>query len=135
MIENAQRLYTVDEVAQVLGVHVKTVRGYVRAGTLPATRLGKRYRIAAADLATFTGQVPAPPARESAGRTRRVETTAIVRVDAASPEILRRIEAMVGTAAHEYDGEPLRVQTIYDEQRAELRVILLGAPQRVATAM
>lgn len=135
MIEDEGRLYTVDEVAELLGLHVKTVRGYVRAGKLPATRLGKSYRITAAALAAFTGQPPAPPVRESAGRTRRVETTAIVQVDAASPDLLRRIEAMVGAAALAYDGEPLRVQTIYDEQRAELRVILLGAPQRVATAL
>lgn len=142
MIGNGGRLYTVDEVAELLGLHVKTVRGYVRSGKLPATRLGKSYRIAAADLATFTGQPPMPPARESVRRTRRVDTTAIVQVDAASPETLRRVEAVVGTAVlapgHEataVDGEPLRVQTLYDEQRAELRVILIGAPHRVATVL
>lgn len=128
-------LYTVDEVAQLLGLHVKTVRGYVRAGKLPATRVGKSYRISAADLAAFTGSPPPPPARVSVARVRRVETTAIVQVDVAGPETLRRVEAMVGAAAIGYDGAPLRVQTVYDEERAELRVILLGAPGRVAGAL
>lgn len=135
MSEESGRLYAVDEVAQLLGLHVKTVRGYVRAGTLPATRVGKSYRIAAADLAAFTGQPVAAPARASAGRTRRVETTAILQVDAASPDTLRRVEAIVGAAALEHDSRPMRVQTVYDEERADLRVILLGPPDRVASVL
>ncbi|WP_232290106.1 helix-turn-helix domain-containing protein [Micromonospora sp. ATCC 39149] len=135
MIGNDKQLYAVDEVADLLGLHVKTVRGYVRAGKLPATRVGKSYRIAAADLAEFTGQPPTLPARETVRRVRRVEATTIVQVDAVGPETVRRIAAMVGAAAGTEDCEPLRVQTIYDEERAELKVILFGGPNRVGAAL
>lgn len=156
MLGDEGRFYTVDEVAELLGLHVKTVRGYVRSGKLPAIRIGKSYRITAADLAAFTGQPPAPPARETVRRTRRVETTAIVHIDAASPETLRRVEALAGAAVLapsrvppaaggepltpdgaplEREGAPLRMQTIYDEQRAELRVVVLGAPRQVASVL
>lgn len=46
------RLYSPEEAAEHLGVHVKTVRNWIRAGRLPASRLaGQRVlRIRAADL-------------------------------------------------------------------------------------
>jgi excisionase family DNA binding protein len=46
------RLYSPEEAAEYLGVHVKTVRNWIRAGRLPASRLaGQRVlRIKSADL-------------------------------------------------------------------------------------
>ncbi len=46
------RLYSPEEAAEYMGVHVKTVRNWIRAGRLPASRLaGQRVlRIRAADL-------------------------------------------------------------------------------------
>ena len=45
MIAN-QDLYSVEQVAAQLGLHVRTVRNYVRDGRLKAVRIGKQYRIA-----------------------------------------------------------------------------------------
>lgn len=47
-----RRLYSPEEAADYLGVHVKTVRGWIRSGRLPASRLaGQRVlRIRSADL-------------------------------------------------------------------------------------
>jgi excisionase family DNA binding protein len=47
-----ERLYSPEEAAEYLGVHVKTVRGWIRSGRLPASRLaGQRaLRIRASDL-------------------------------------------------------------------------------------
>ncbi|WP_410908004.1 helix-turn-helix domain-containing protein, partial [Priestia sp. SIMBA_032] len=42
-----------DEVADELGLHVRTVRTYIRDGRLRAARVGKQYRITRADLAAF----------------------------------------------------------------------------------
>ncbi len=52
----AARMYSVEEVAARLGLHVRTVRNYVRDGRLKAVRIGKQYRIAAADLEELTGR-------------------------------------------------------------------------------
>ncbi|MGW1882854.1 helix-turn-helix domain-containing protein [Streptomyces sp. NPDC001970] len=135
-MENA-RLYTVDQVAELLGLHVKTVRGYVRDGKLKGTRVGKQYRIAAEDLEAFTGRPAARSARESARRTRRAEATTIVQVEAASPETVSRISSVLGAAmvSPPQDGAPLRIETVYDEERAVLKVILLGGLERVASTL
>lgn len=46
-------LLTVAEVAEVLRVSNMTVYRLIKAGELPALRVGKNYRIREADLATF----------------------------------------------------------------------------------
>ena len=48
----AERLYSPEEAAAYLGVHVQTVRGWIRSGRLPASRLaGQRaLRISSSDL-------------------------------------------------------------------------------------
>lgn len=131
------RLYSVDEVAELLGLHVKTVRGYVRDGKLRATRIGKQYRIAAGDLEEFTGHPVRPAARERAGRVRRVEVTSIVQVEAVDPGTVQRISALLAAAVATPadDGERLRIETAYDEETAALKIILLGGLERVATAL
>jgi excisionase family DNA binding protein len=48
-------LLSVEQVAEILKLHVRTVRNYVRDGRLRATRIGKQYRIALSDLEAFTG--------------------------------------------------------------------------------
>ena len=46
---------TVAEVAETLRVNQETVRRWIRSGALPATRLGRDYRISVAALETMTG--------------------------------------------------------------------------------
>ena len=58
-------LYSVEQVAERLGLHVRTVRNYVRDGRLKAVRIGKQYRIAREDLEALTGHPAAAPGTES----------------------------------------------------------------------
>ncbi|WP_040807255.1 helix-turn-helix domain-containing protein [Nocardia concava] len=120
------RLYSVEEVAERLGLHVRTVRGYVRDGKLPATRIGKQYRINRADLEAFTG-LPAPEAG-SIARQRYSEVSSIVEVDGVDQSTADRVSTLLtGTAGNRFANEqPLRVQTFYDRERARLKVILVG---------
>src|SRR2546430_4275790 len=62
------RLLTAEEVADRLNLHVRTIRRFIREGRLKATRIGKEYRIADADLAGFAG----PAAADSAAPARHV---------------------------------------------------------------
>ncbi|QWF79543.1 helix-turn-helix domain-containing protein [Amycolatopsis sp. CA-230715] len=113
-------LYSVEQVAGLLGLHVRTVRGYVRDGKLPATRIGKQYRIARHDLEEFTG---APVQRH-----RRVEVTSVVQVDAIDPEAASRIGlTMTGALNGRDSGDArIRVETAYDPERASLKIVLIG---------
>jgi excisionase family DNA binding protein len=127
-------MYSVEEVAELLGLHVKTVRGYVRDGRLKAVRIGKQYRIAAADLEEFTGQAVPTLAREKTRRSRHVEVSSIVQIDAISPEAMSRLTTtvMAAIAGRSSGDAPLRIETVYDEERASLKIILLGDLDTVA---
>jgi excisionase family DNA binding protein len=121
-------MYSVDQVAEALGLHVRTVRNYVREGRLKAVRIGKQYRIARADLEALTGGAVPAPARETVRRTRHVEVSSIVEIDAIAPTAANRLATTLVAAANSRSGaeEPLRIETVYDEVRARLKVVLLG---------
>lgn len=50
--------YTVQELADRLKVHKNTIANHIKAGRLPAIRVGTVYRIRASDAARFLGEVP-----------------------------------------------------------------------------
>jgi excisionase family DNA binding protein len=123
---NEARLYSLEQVAQCLGLQVRTVRSYVRSGRLKAIRIGKQYRVTRESLEELTG-----PALKSDAvpRHRRVEVSSVVQVDAVSVDTASRVNNhFVGAArAPRDDGSPLRVETIYDEERSQLKVIVIGS--------
>ena len=116
--------FSVEQVAERLGLHVRTIRGYIRDGRLPATRIGKQYRIARADLDAFTGQPPARP---------RAEASALVEIEDADRILADRISTMLVAGAQMVPG--MRVQVIYDEAQGRLRVLLFGGPGSTAEAL
>jgi excisionase family DNA binding protein len=119
----SQELYSVEQVAERLGLHVKTVRAYVRDGRLKATRIGKQYRIAREDLETFTGQSAAPGT--AVRRTRHVEVSTVVHVDAASKDLAYRLNTALTSAVNgRAHSRPVRIECVYDEERARLKIII-----------
>jgi excisionase family DNA binding protein len=105
--------YSLDDVADRLGLHVRTVRGYVRDGRLGAVRIGKQYRVSAADLRALTGT------SGRAGTPRRVEATSVLDVEGIDPEAADRLESLIrglpkGTRAPHVDvvREPDRLKVI-----------------------
>lgn len=125
----SERLYSVEQVAEHLGLHVRTIRNYVRDGRLAAVRIGKQYRIAHADLEAFTGRpLPGPPADADHGQ-RFTEVSSIVEIEAVSRRTADRLTTLLttGVAGREQNGDrQLRIQTVYDEERARMKIIILG---------
>jgi excisionase family DNA binding protein len=133
----SQDLFTVLEVASRLGLHVKTVRRFVREGKLKATRIGKQYRIARSDLEALTGQPIPASDRETALRHRHIEVSSIVQIDAISEEESTQLahslaEYVYGRAAND---EPLRIETTYDRHLGRMKIILLGSVSGTGAAM
>ena len=126
MTENAPEFYSVEQVAEQLGLHVRTVRAYLRTGRLKGVRIGKQYRIRREDLEALTGRSSRP---EPVRRHRHVDVSTIVQVDAISPDSVSRITNMLMAAAKAPRGEdhPLRVDTAYDDERARLKVFVSGS--------
>jgi excisionase family DNA binding protein len=106
---------SVEQVAEQLGLHVRTVRGYIRDGRLKAVRIGKQYRIARADLDAFTG-------RPTTARP-RAEVSAVVELDLDAVTADRLSTMLVAGA--QLHGVP-RVQAVYDDARGRLKVIIIG---------
>ncbi len=124
----SQELLSVEQVAERLGLHVKTVRGYVRDGRLRATRIGKQYRITRDALAELTGHGAGADDPDTVRRRRHVEVSSIVEIDAIAPEAATRLtNGLLGAVNSRGAGdEPLRIETIYDETRARLKIIAIG---------
>ncbi|MEV4202695.1 helix-turn-helix domain-containing protein [Micromonospora globbae] len=117
-------MYSVEQVAELLGLHVRTVRGYIRSGRLRAVRIGKQYRIARADLDALTGRpAPVPPAAAPA-----LEVSSIVQVDGVDRAAADRLATFVlaGVNTHHDPTRPLRVQTVHDEERHRMKFVILG---------
>jgi excisionase family DNA binding protein len=127
-------LYTTEEVADMLGLHVRTVRNYVRDGRLPAVRIGKQYRIAAEDVEELTGG-RTPPPRTTPVHPVRVEVTAVVQVEGIDEPTMTRLSALVTGAASGRPGGTgrLHVETVYDRQRHTVKVVAIGSADDTAT--
>ncbi len=119
-------LYSVEQVAEKLGLHVRTVRNYVRDGRLKAVRIGKQYRIAREDLDALIGQAPAVP--------RYVEVSSVVRVDGIDAHDANRLTMMLTALTNgPRDGDgPLRIETMHDPGRASMKIIVLGSADTTA---
>jgi excisionase family DNA binding protein len=121
-MSTSTEFYSPEEVASKLGLHVRTIRRFIRNGKLRATRIGKQYRISAVELAALAA--PASPA-PVISRVRRVLVTSIVDIDAISRTESDRITTLVTsifTAAR--DSGHKRVDTLYFEEQGRLRITI-----------
>jgi excisionase family DNA binding protein len=118
-------LYSAEEVAARLNLHVRTVRRYIRDGRLKAKRIGKEYRITRADLDEFAGSAGAT----AVAATRHVIASTVVDVSAISPGESHRVTTMVMAAVNARKGEAdfPRIDTIYYEEHGRLRITITGS--------
>lgn len=49
-----EKFYTVDQIAEMLDMHPKTIRKFIREGKLKANKVGKQWRVTGNDLSIFT---------------------------------------------------------------------------------
>lgn len=119
-------VYSAEQVADILGLHVRTVRGYVRDGRLPAVRMGKQYRITEQDLRAFTGVVADEPARSP-----HAHVSTVVHIDNVDRLTMDRLTAHLTAAAIGDSGHPgqLNVHSTYDESGCRLTVFVVGDPE------
>lgn len=123
------RHYTVEQAANLLGLHVKTVRAYVRDGRLKAAKIGKQYRIAREDLEAFTGLPLAPPEPR-----RHAEASTIVQVDGIDRTEIDRVSTMV-LASLGSRPSGVSAEFVYDEERGRLKVVVLGGLEPTAQVL
>ncbi len=127
-------LYTIERVAELLNLHVKTVRAYVRSGRLKATRIGKQYRITRADLEAFAG-TSAIDLPETTTPARHVILSSIVDADGVTREVADRISTLLMSALNSRrgGGSEVRADVIYYPEQSKLRVTITGSPDIAAS--
>lgn len=118
-------LVTVEEAAEHLQLHPKTVLRYIRSQRLPATRVGKSYRIVRADLDVFSGA-----ANRHFAMGPQVRTTCVVDIENLTAEHAAQIAAFVSSAAISRGSSttPLHLSTTFDSTTDRMKVIAIGNP-------
>ena len=48
-----EKFYTIDQIAEILGMHHRTIRKFITEGKLRANKVGKQWRISGHDLSLF----------------------------------------------------------------------------------
>lgn len=132
-------MYSAEEAAQILGLQVRTVRGYIRDGRLPGRRIGKQYRIARVDLEAFTAGfagsegtsagTPAAPRIPEDLSDAVAEVSSVVQIDRIDLLAWERLERTLTAAAVASGGEvgDTRLEPLYDEERRRLRLIIVAS--------
>ena len=116
---------TVEQAAEQLQLHPKTVLRYIRGQRLPATRVGKSYRIDQAALDAFSGVQ-----KTDFDTSQRVRTTCVVDIENLNADKGAQIAAFLGSAAISRGSTaiPLRITTTFDPLSRCMKVIAFGNP-------
>ena len=125
-------LYTVEQAAERLKLHPKTVLRMIREGRLKATRIGKAYRIAGDDLDAVAG-VARTEAREADDRA-----TVIADFGDVSPDLGQRLASTLSAmlvGAHKVRTGPAHLETAYDPVLRRLKVVVIASPEDAAAVL
>ncbi len=122
-------LVTVEQAAEQLKLHPKTVLRYIRDGRLQATRIGKSYRIDRAKLDEFAGVASGHASVDDGARA-----TCIVDIPSLEVESAERISMLLNAAAMTGDAQTprLHISTAFDPAAKTLKIVVVGRPSDAA---
>lgn len=148
----SEEVYTVEQFAERLKLHPKTVLRFIKDGRLRAVKVGKSYRILRTEMeATMTGISPEFTSKRAAevyrqalkGRTETARArigarvTSIVDLPGVEPAAAERLArllpaARTGSSAH---PDPMSIDVAYDPVTRNLKVIIVGSPADTAAML
>ena len=139
------KFYTIDQVAELLGMHHKTIRKFIAEGNLGANKVGKQWRISGHDLSVLMEKnnvrmdneniskelnVEYSSAREEIDTIyQRIYVSTVVDIDQTEKdEYIRISNTLIAIANCKDPGVgKSTIQVKYDEKEKRLRVILWGS--------
>ncbi|MCP4134919.1 MAG: helix-turn-helix domain-containing protein [bacterium] len=143
-------MYTVDEAADTLGLHPKTIRRFIREEKLKAHKVGGQWRIMDADLKSFMG-VDKNSAPEAAGsqeiyqspespapsRKEKIQVSSIVDVFVEDSDEAMRISNSIFAILNCKDPAfgKARCDYIFYDDELKARFILWGTPQFISAIL
>ena len=119
----SEQLHTVQQAADRLKLHPKTVLRLIHEGRLRGVRIGKSYRIQDSDLRTFAGVADGD--RPSPLQAR---VTCVAEVEQVTIEQASRIANVLSAAliSDHARPEPVRMTTAYDPEASKLKIVLFA---------
>jgi excisionase family DNA binding protein len=142
----SEEVYTVEQFAERLKLHPKTVLRFIKDGRLRAVKVGKSYRILRTEMEAMTGFTPdvfaiAGPALEALLTRRaqpsRARVTSIVDIPDVSPDKAQRMARLLpaARAGRTAPADPMSLDVAYDPATRTLKVIIVGAPADAAAML
>jgi excisionase family DNA binding protein len=133
----AEFYHSPEQVAELYGLHVRTVRRYIREGKLNALRIGNRYRITPDDLEAFSGRAVDVTARRTARGEPQADVSSVVDLHPIEREAAERLSTLLLGAGNRRDPNDtrLRIDVIYDPSRERLKVVVVGTLAHTSAAL
>lgn len=127
----SEEIYTVEQFAERLKLHPKTVLRFIREGRLRAVKVGKSYRILRSELEAMTGVIHA------SGPAASTRVTSIVDLPDIGPDLAERIARQVPAVrmAQEAHADPMSLNVAYDPGRRHLKVVIVGSIEDTAVML
>lgn len=139
------KFYTIDQIADMLDMHHKTIRKFVYEGKLGASKVGKQWRISEHDLNVFMEKSNINTGNEKENKginidysiggediettQRRIQVSSVIDINQTEKDEYIRISNTLIAVANCKDPEVgnSTVKVRYDEKDKRLRVILWGS--------
>jgi len=142
----SEEVYTVEQFAERLKLHPKTILRFIKDGRLRAVKVGKSYRILRTELEAMTGVAPesyrigASELEALLGQRNarsRARVTSIVDIPDVAPDAAQRLARVLPAArmAQEAHPDPMNIDVVYDPATRLLKVLIVGSPGDTAAML
>lgn len=123
----SEKYYTVDQIAEILKIHPKTIQRYIREGKLKAVKMGKSWRVSGHDLSVFT-ETAAPLPQAQSVRD-KIKISSVIDIDIydidEATRIINALTAALNFKPAEYGTSTMQAQIIQPEHK--VRIMLWGS--------
>ncbi|MDU5109676.1 MAG: helix-turn-helix domain-containing protein [Clostridium sp.] len=138
------KFYNIEQVAEILDVHHKTVRKFIKEGNLRANKLGKQWRISKSDLDLFTNNKDTAVDLESSNNDEEIEfennyykseednvikVSSVINIEHINEEEYIRTSNMLLSVMNCNDEKLIgnRINMKYSKNEKRLRIMLWGS--------
>ncbi|WDV48202.1 helix-turn-helix domain-containing protein [Clostridiaceae bacterium M8S5] len=136
------KYYTVDQVSDMLDMHPKTIRKFVREGKLKANKVGKQWRITGHDLSVFiegkkdVKDINNQPTQEKVN-TKKVRVSTVVDIYVSNMEEGNNISNMLMAAMNNKDPKygPSNMSVQFIQSENITRIMLSGSVLFIETML
>jgi excisionase family DNA binding protein len=142
----SEEVYTVEQFAERLKLHPKTVLRFIKDGRLRAVKVGKSYRILRTEMEAMTGMTPEVfkeavaayrGVLEKRGGRSSARVTSIVDLPGVTPEAAQRIARTLtaARASQTAHADAMSLEVVHDPTRRHLKVLIVGSPGDTAAML